>query len=87
MATSGLVFGIDFAGGSTISVNMTKAFDKAQADAIVLKYAPDATTNKSATATETSGVMKELDIKSKDITIPFCLIKSTHSFFKIRLYG
>lgn len=67
MATSGLVFGIDFAGGSTISVNMMKDFDKAKADAIVLKYAPDALTNKAINSTETSGVMKELDIKSKSI--------------------
>lgn len=68
IATSGLVLGIDFAGGSMVQINMTKDFDKAQADAIVLKYAPDALTNKSADATEASGVMKEYDIKSKSIT-------------------
>lgn len=68
MATSGLVFGIDFAGGSVVQINMTKEFDKAKADVIVHKYAPDAATNKAANAAETNGIMKELEIKSKDIS-------------------
>jgi preprotein translocase subunit SecF len=67
MATSGLVVGIDFAGGSIVQVDMIKDFDKAKADTIVLKYAPDATTNKAANAEETNKVMKELEIKSKSI--------------------
>jgi preprotein translocase subunit SecF len=67
IATSGIVLGIDFAGGSVIQINMTKEFDKAKADTIVLKYAPDASTNKAANAAEANGVMKELEIKSKSI--------------------
>ena len=68
LATSGLEIGIDFAGGSSVQINMTKEFDKAKADVIVLKYAPDALTNKAANAAETNGVMKELEIKSKSIS-------------------
>jgi preprotein translocase subunit SecF len=68
MSTSGLELGIDFAGGSVVQINMTKEFDKAKADVIVHKYAPDAATNKAANAAETNGIMKELEIKSKVMT-------------------
>jgi len=64
MATSGLVLGIDFAGGTTVQIDMTKEFDKAKADTIVSKYAVEASTN----AAQLDGVMKELDIKSKNMT-------------------
>lgn len=68
IATSGLEQSIEFAGGTVVQVNMTKEFDKAKVDEIILKYAPDAITNKTTNATNTSNVMKEIEIKSKDIT-------------------
>jgi preprotein translocase subunit SecF len=45
MATKGLEFGIDFTGGAVVQINMDKAFNKAEVEAIVKKYASDETSN------------------------------------------
>lgn len=45
MFTRGLNFGIDFKGGTQVVFNFGKEFDKAAADNIVKKFAPDAVTN------------------------------------------
>ena len=69
MATSGLDQSIEFVGGTVVQVNMGKDFDKTKVDAIVLKYAPDAITNKATDPAENnSSVMKEIEIQSKSIT-------------------
>ena len=44
MATKGLIFGIDFKGGTKIVVDFGKDFDKVEADKIVKEYAEDAAT-------------------------------------------
>ncbi|QAA31922.1 protein translocase subunit SecF [Clostridium manihotivorum] len=41
----GLNFGIDFKGGSQITIDFKKSFNKSDVDAIVKKYLDDATTN------------------------------------------
>lgn len=58
--TKGFNIGIDFKGGTIVSVDMGAKFDKAKADSIVKKYDPSANTN---TANET-----EYDIKSGSMT-------------------
>ena len=65
MAKNGLQFGIDFVGGTIVRIDMGKEFNKEEADAIVLKYAPDAQTNSAIVEGKTT---PELEIKSKDIT-------------------
>jgi preprotein translocase subunit SecF len=65
IAVNGLQFGIDFVGGTIVRIDMGKEFNKEEADAIVLKYAPDAQTNRSIVEGKTT---PELEIKSKDIT-------------------
>lgn len=58
--TRGLNIGIDFKGGTLVSIDMGAKFDKEKADVIVKKYDPTATSN---TANET-----EYDIKSGELT-------------------
>lgn len=41
----GLNFGIDFKGGTVVTVKLGENFDKSKADEIIKKYAPQATTN------------------------------------------
>ena len=41
----GLNIGIDFVGGTTVSIEMGKQFDKVEVDEILSKYSSDATTN------------------------------------------
>lgn len=69
MATSGLDQSIEFVGGTVVQVNMGKTFDITKVNAVVLKYAPDAITNKATDPAENnSSVMKEIEIQSKSIT-------------------
>jgi preprotein translocase subunit SecF len=65
MATRGLDYGIDFSGGTVIRVDMKKDFDKAQVDALIKKYDPDALTNK---VTPEGKTTPELEIKGKNFT-------------------
>jgi preprotein translocase subunit SecF len=65
MAVNGLQYGLDFAGGTIVRVDMQKEFNKEEADAIVMKYAPDAQTNIAMVEGKTT---PELEIKAKDIT-------------------
>lgn len=44
-AVRGLNFGIDFKGGTEITIDMGKEVNKAEVDNIIKKYAPDAVTN------------------------------------------
>jgi preprotein translocase subunit SecF len=64
MFTNGLQFGIDFVGGTEVRIDMGKDFVKSEADAIVLKYAPDAVTNIAKVEGKNT---PEFEIKSKDI--------------------
>lgn len=65
IAVNGLQFGLDFVGGTIVRVDMGKDFNKEEADAIILKYAPDAQTN---IATVEGKTTPQLEIKSKEIT-------------------
>ncbi|MCM0648797.1 protein translocase subunit SecF [Clostridium swellfunianum] len=65
IAVNGLQFGLDFVGGTIVRVDMGKDFNKEEADAIILKYAPDAQTN---IATAEGKTTPQLEIKSKEIT-------------------
>lgn len=47
LAFRGLNFGIDFKGGTEVSIQLNENINKEDADAIVKNYAPDATTNTS----------------------------------------
>ena len=64
MAVNGLQFGIDFKGGTIVRIDMGKAFDKAEADKIIAKYAEDAQTN---VANVEGKNTPELEIKSMAI--------------------
>lgn len=59
VCTKGLDFDIDFKGGTIITINMEKKFNKTDVDKIIKKYAPDAVTNISGTT--------DLDIKCKEM--------------------
>lgn len=63
LATKGLNEGIDFAGGTLISIDMKKDFDKNEVEEILKKYDPNVLTNK-AFADNTV----ELEIKSNSIS-------------------
>lgn len=65
MAVNGLQFGLDFAGGTIVRIDMQKEFNKEEADAIIRKYAPDAQTNIARAEGKTT---PELEIKAKDIS-------------------
>jgi preprotein translocase subunit SecF len=65
MAVNGLQFGLDFAGGTIVRIDMQKEFNKEEADAIIKKYAPEAQTNIARAEGKTT---PELEIKAKDIT-------------------
>jgi preprotein translocase subunit SecF len=65
MAVNGLQFGLDFAGGTIVRIDMNKDVNKAEIDEIIKKYAPDATSN---IAKVEGKATPELEIKSKDIT-------------------
>ncbi len=57
----GVNIGIDFVGGTTISIEMGKEFDKAEVDKILSKYSGDASSKK---VNET-----QLEIRSKDFKV------------------
>jgi preprotein translocase subunit SecF len=61
MIVNGLQFGIDFKGGTVVRIDMGKEFDKAEADKIIEKYAPDKQTN---VANVEGKNTPELEIKS-----------------------
>lgn len=63
MLIRGFNFGIDFKGGTTIVLAYEDGFDKEAVDAIVTKYAPDATTN---TVTTEDGA-NQFEIKSANL--------------------
>jgi preprotein translocase subunit SecF len=65
LGVNGLNLGLDFTGGTVVRVDMGKDFDKAEADAIVLKYAKDAVTNKAIPEGKTT---PEYEIKSNKIS-------------------
>lgn len=68
MAVKGLELGIDFAGGSVIELKVPDKFtneDKLEAEKIIKKHIPDATTNLAQTQTESSKTVKTLEIKTK----------------------
>lgn len=80
IATKGLNLGIDFKGGTQVVVDFGKDFNKADVDAIVTKYSPDAVTNtlentqleiksKSLDSNKVSDLVKELKDKYKDDNI------------------
>lgn len=80
IATKGLNLGIDFKGGTQVVVDFGNDFNKADVDAIVIKYAPDSVTNtlentqleiksKSLDSTMISDLVKELKDKYKDDNI------------------
>lgn len=64
MFTRGLNFGIDFKGGTQVVFNFGKEFDKAAADNVVKKYAPDAVTN---TVNNTEYEIKASDLSSQKV--------------------
>lgn len=64
MFTRGLNFGIDFKGGTQVVFNFGKEFDKAAADNIVKKYAPEAVTN---TVNSTEYEIKAPDLSSQKV--------------------
>jgi len=71
ISNKGLELGIDFAGGSTIRLKVPTKFsndDKVEADKIIKKHIPDATTNIAETPTESNTMIKELEIKTKATT-------------------
>lgn len=59
LAFRGLNFGIDFRGGTEVSIQLNENISKEEADVIVKNYAPDATTNTSDNY--------EYEIKSADL--------------------
>lgn len=65
LVKDGLQFGLDFAGGTVVRIEMAKEEDKTEIDALVNKYAKDAQTNFSKVEDKNT---VELEIKSKDIT-------------------
>jgi preprotein translocase SecF subunit len=80
IATKGLNLGIDFKGGTQVVVDFGKDFNKADVDAIVIKYAPDSVTNtlentqleiksKNLDSSKVSDLVKELKDKYKDDNI------------------
>jgi len=68
IATKGLELGIDFAGGSIIQVKVPDKFtneDRLEAEKIIKKQIPDATTNFAETKTESDKTIKTIEIKTK----------------------
>lgn len=63
MIFKGFNIGIDFKGGTRIVLAYEDGFDKEAVDAIVIKYAPDATTN----TVTTEGGESQFEIKSGDL--------------------
>ncbi len=61
VATRGLNIGIDFKGGTEITINFGHEFNKTEVDNIVYKYSPDATTTTANNGTE-------LDIKATNFS-------------------
>ena len=68
IVTKGLNWGIDFKGGTIVSVNIGKSFDKSEADIIVKKYAKDA-----ASVTLNNTV---LEIKSTELNTVFFFVNT-----------
>lgn len=69
MCVRGLNFGIDFRGGSQVTIEFGKTFNKAEVDGIVKKHSPNAITNTlEKTQLEIKAKAEELDSnKVKDI--------------------
>lgn len=65
LVKDGLQFGLDFAGGTIVRIEMAKEEDKKEIDAIMSKYVSDAQTNFSKVEGKNT---VELEIKSKDTT-------------------
>lgn len=59
MFTRGLNFGIDFKGGTKVTIELGENFNKPEVDEIVKKYAPDAVTNEIEKS--------QYEIKSRDL--------------------
>ena len=71
MATRGLDFGIDFAGGSIIQIKVPDKFtneDRLEAEKIIKKQIPDATTNFAELKTESDKTLKTIEVKTKSKT-------------------
>jgi preprotein translocase subunit SecF len=65
MGTKGLDYGIDFAGGTVIKIDMKKDFNKADIDQLIKKYDADALSNK---VTPEGKTTPELEIRGKNFT-------------------
>jgi preprotein translocase subunit SecF len=65
LAKNGLQFGLDFAGGTIVRIEMPKEENKKEIDDILSKYVSDAQTNFSKVEGKNT---VELEVKSKDIT-------------------
>jgi len=67
IATKGLEFGIDFAGGSIIQIKVPENFtkeDKLQAETIIKKHIPDASTNLAQTQSESDKTIKTIEVRT-----------------------
>ncbi|OPJ63583.1 protein translocase subunit SecF [Clostridium oryzae] len=70
-----LNFGIDFKGGSVITIEMGKSFDKEKVETIVKKYASDEVTN---TVNRTQLEIKSNSLTEKNFTKMFAEMKKTY---------
>ena len=75
MSTKGLNWSIDFKGGTIVSVNMDKAFDKSEVDIIVKKYAKDAT---SVTVNNTIIEIKSAELTTEKVNTMFKELKEKY---------
>jgi len=75
MASRGLNWSIDFKGGTIVSINMDKAFDKSEADIIVKKYANDAT---SVTLNNTVIEIKSAELTTEKVNTMFKELKEKY---------
>ena len=74
-AIRGLNFGIDFKGGTQVTIDFGKEFDKVAVDDIVKKYSPDAVTN---TVEDTQYEIKAKDLNATTVGELFDELKTTY---------
>jgi len=76
IVTKGLNWGIDFKGGTIVSVNIGKSFDKSEADIIVKKYAKDAA---SVTLNNTVLEIKSTELNTEKVNAMFKELKEKYT--------
>ncbi|MGL5380716.1 protein translocase subunit SecF [Clostridium sp.] len=76
MFTRGLNFGIDFKGGTKVTIELGENFNKPEVDEIVKKYAPDAVTNE---IEKTQYEIKSRDLDTAKVDEMFNELKEKYS--------